>query len=471
LPASVVSAHSVARQINTAYTGDLIRVRRASDNAEADIGFDGSGNLDETALLAHTGTGTGDHGFVVRIYEQSEVTGAVDFIQTTAALQPPIVQDGVVVKANGVPVIVQPTDNGSGNHEYMVLDSWGVRPSNATVFQIMSLNSTVGSRRSRAAPMSNDSGNLFPGARQGSSNTTITQNAGTPDIYKDGTLIAASSDGTTQNDLWTKLGDVNVSLLRMEGADLSAADWAALRTKPASTFFDGAYYVGDIIIADSPSASDISTIESRMSAHYYEFVDIKAVTLGDSVIAEFNSDPSVISLVDNLQMTADIIAEPGDSIANQKSKWVNRSIFTAEIGVVIVQVGLNDMNTADGRSSADVIADLQDLVDTIKNNVAGPIYVAKLTPAYARWQAIYGASAGDTQQRWEDLNEAIAGAGATPITNVDGRITAHETEMNDGSGNLKAIYDSGDGIHPNTAGRQVIADEWATVIRGDGVPL
>jgi hypothetical protein len=44
------------RKLRNAYTGNAIRVRRSSDNAEADIGFTANGDLDTTALLAHVGS-------------------------------------------------------------------------------------------------------------------------------------------------------------------------------------------------------------------------------------------------------------------------------------------------------------------------------------------------------------------------------------------------------------------------------
>ncbi len=42
------------RKLRSSYTGDAIRVRRSSDNAEADIGFSGT-DLDTTALMNHVG--------------------------------------------------------------------------------------------------------------------------------------------------------------------------------------------------------------------------------------------------------------------------------------------------------------------------------------------------------------------------------------------------------------------------------
>ena len=49
-PAAVYSL----RKLRSAYTGSAIRVRRSLDNAEADIGFDGT-DLDTTALINHVG--------------------------------------------------------------------------------------------------------------------------------------------------------------------------------------------------------------------------------------------------------------------------------------------------------------------------------------------------------------------------------------------------------------------------------
>ena len=78
-----------------------IRVRRSSDNAEADIGFTSIGGLDTVALLAHCGSGS---GFIVTWYDQS-IYGR-HATQATAAYQPRIVNAGVVDTANGVPTLI-----------------------------------------------------------------------------------------------------------------------------------------------------------------------------------------------------------------------------------------------------------------------------------------------------------------------------------------------------------------------------
>ena len=85
------AAYSAARRLATAYTGSLIRVRRSSDNAEQDIGYDGSNVLDEAALTAFVGA---NNGFVTTWYDQSG--NANNAVQSTAANQPQIVSSGVV---------------------------------------------------------------------------------------------------------------------------------------------------------------------------------------------------------------------------------------------------------------------------------------------------------------------------------------------------------------------------------------
>lgn len=107
LTSGLDAAWSVSRRMLTSYNGSLIRVRRSSDSTESDIGCDASGNLDTAALLAFTGAGS---GFVVTIYSQS---GTKHLTQATAAMQPRIVNGGVidVVGANNRPAAVTMTAN------------------------------------------------------------------------------------------------------------------------------------------------------------------------------------------------------------------------------------------------------------------------------------------------------------------------------------------------------------------------
>ena len=87
------------RLLRSAYTGDAIRVRRASDNTEQDIGFVDN-ELDTSALTTFC---SGTNGFVKTWYDQSG--NANDATQATAANQPQIVSSGSVLLLNSKPSI------------------------------------------------------------------------------------------------------------------------------------------------------------------------------------------------------------------------------------------------------------------------------------------------------------------------------------------------------------------------------
>jgi hypothetical protein len=82
------------RRLRSGYTGNAIRVRRSSDNAEQDIGFV-SNVLDTASLLTFVGAGD---GFVTTWYDQSGLTR--NAIQLTANLQPLIVLSGSLYLVN-----------------------------------------------------------------------------------------------------------------------------------------------------------------------------------------------------------------------------------------------------------------------------------------------------------------------------------------------------------------------------------
>jgi len=98
------------RRLSGSYTGDAIRVRRSSDNAETDIGFDSNGDLDTTALLAHVGTSPTDNGFIETWYDQSG--NGFDSTQTTTSSQPQIVSGGSVITQGGNPAVYTTASGG-----------------------------------------------------------------------------------------------------------------------------------------------------------------------------------------------------------------------------------------------------------------------------------------------------------------------------------------------------------------------
>lgn len=77
------SAWSTQRVVIDGYAGSLIRLRRSSDNAESDFGWNaGTGDIDNTAIDAWGGV---DTLYYTKIYDQQ---GTNHYIQTTTTLQP-----------------------------------------------------------------------------------------------------------------------------------------------------------------------------------------------------------------------------------------------------------------------------------------------------------------------------------------------------------------------------------------------
>ena len=95
------------RKLRTDYSGSAIRVRRASDNTETNIGFVNN-ELDISTLQTFC---SGTNGFVTTIYDQK---GSNNFVQTNALRQGIIVSSGVVNLLNGKPIILRSTDNNGG---------------------------------------------------------------------------------------------------------------------------------------------------------------------------------------------------------------------------------------------------------------------------------------------------------------------------------------------------------------------
>jgi len=124
---NAAAAYSV-RILRTAYTGNAIRVRRSSDNAEQNIGFSGA-NLDTSALTTFC---SGTNGFVTTWYDQSG--NGRNATQSTAANQPQIVSSGSVILDNSKPCTSWTTDSRMGNSSF--------NPSSSSGFSAFNVYST-----------------------------------------------------------------------------------------------------------------------------------------------------------------------------------------------------------------------------------------------------------------------------------------------------------------------------------------
>lgn len=90
--ANLPIALSVTNRLLSSYTGYAFNARRSSDSTTMDVGFNGDGTVNTTALLAWVGSSS---AYITKVYNQ--VTGGVgDASQSTAAQQPRIVNAGVL---------------------------------------------------------------------------------------------------------------------------------------------------------------------------------------------------------------------------------------------------------------------------------------------------------------------------------------------------------------------------------------
>lgn len=201
--------------------------------------------------------------------------------------------------------------------------------------------------------------------------------------------------------------------------------------------------------------------------------------IGDSTVSiNTAADPlpnsySIASLVSGLICGSADVSDPGDRIADQTTVW-NALPGKDVLECVFIQIGLNDVKGrvgANTATTADVISDLQTLVTLVRSDVpAGcKIYISQMTPCKGWLDAAANPTAA--YAAWQDVNTAIAGGGATPITGVDGRITSFNATLDNGSGYLKAIYqtDSADYVHENSHARFIIAQAWRDQLEADGL--
>ena len=170
------------QKMKSDYSGNSIRVRRSSDNSEQDIGFVGN-ILDSSSLLTFVGVGD---GFVTTVYNQ--LTALSDtryhFTQTTANSQPKIVSSGsLITDTNGFAAI-----QFDGVDDFFKIENinWQTQLDS---YQVGSTSDTQFIMISGAA----DKYSFV--AQDGSTNTVLYGNYGSPSLYVNDVLKSPSNRG------------------------------------------------------------------------------------------------------------------------------------------------------------------------------------------------------------------------------------------------------------------------------------
>jgi hypothetical protein len=247
------------RRLSSTYTGDAIRVRRASDNAEQDIGFDIEGNLNTAALASFC---SGTNGFVKTWYCQSGNSN--DATQTTTANQPKIYDSATgVITENGKPAIQ--TD---GSDDTMSLTST-INFTDLTWFTVTKKTDTA----------SNGSVIFFGGGSNAYGGDDV-DNQGNPRLQAPSAAIIRNTLGNTS----ASGGEINqhLSYYNRNGTNASGGLNGEVNTEAtvATTTFGltelfqyGSNYnyeglVQELVLYDSNKKSDRSGIESNINTFY-----------------------------------------------------------------------------------------------------------------------------------------------------------------------------------------------------------
>ncbi len=242
-----ILAYSV-RKLRTAYTGDCMRVRNGS-SVELDIGFDSSGNLDESALLTHCGSGD---GFVVKWYDQSGNGGDIE--NSTTAEQPQIVSSGAVLKSNGKPVI-------EGNNASYATHLDLISPKNTYItttgqhYFFAVCNANAGS----VLYAENQANRWALVAQNGSTSTAIEGTAYSGNSYRrNGASYTPANRNAVHDD------NVSQSLITVDGILQTTGDF---RVGYSFSFFD-MWDMQEFIIYQGDKSSIQSDIETAINGHY-----------------------------------------------------------------------------------------------------------------------------------------------------------------------------------------------------------
>jgi hypothetical protein len=261
------AAYSV-RKLRTAYLGACMRVRRASDNAEQDIGFDINGDLDTASLLSFVGA---NNGFVSKWYNQGTGGASYDVANTVSTGQPRIVLSGVVDSKGshsglrfdgGDNLFITSSAIGTTSLSHFSVSSNETSNSIGTVFgQTWNTTDTIRVFNDRRT----DKLNLFitVGGVNYSAPMSIARNNANQRLlssFVDASKGMSSFDNAATGGTNTYVGTTNSNGLRI------GAQGTATGGGTAITFING--YIQEVIIMGTNQSANRTAIETNINAYY-----------------------------------------------------------------------------------------------------------------------------------------------------------------------------------------------------------
>lgn len=240
------------RQLNVNYTGAAVTVRRESDNATKDIGFDVYGNLD-THTLTHFCANT--NGFVSAWKDQSGNSN--DATQTTPELQPQIITNGAVYLVNNRPALYWNDNelNADGLIGQDRIDAYISYKTSDTNY-ILFASQIVNGRFSAVVQADSASTSL---------SFDWTQVGALPTIYQNGTQVAIDAD-TTRDDLVGLLVNDQLNIEVHENARTD--EWPAFGISKYQGFRQLDGYISELVVYNTDQSANRTGIENNTNTYY-----------------------------------------------------------------------------------------------------------------------------------------------------------------------------------------------------------
>ena len=236
------------RKVYSTYEGSAINVRRSSDNATQDIGFDGY-VLDEAALLSFVGA---SDGYVTTWYDQSG--NGNDATQSTASNQPQIVSSGSTITFNGKSGV----DFGAGDLLTCTLSTAITQPS--TYYTVFENAQAAGTQR-HYVEISDP-------------NYVIGKSVLDKPFQYAGTFLYGATTLTTGAQyLQSGLFNTSSSILRLNGAQDASGNNGALTSATAMSIGGNASnpiigIIQEYIAYNTDESSEFSNVESKINTYY-----------------------------------------------------------------------------------------------------------------------------------------------------------------------------------------------------------
>jgi hypothetical protein len=255
------------RLLRNEYAGSAIRVRRSNDNAEQDIAFDNSGNLDTTTLSTFVGA---NNGFVTIWYDQSG--NGRNATQTTAARQSRIVNNGTVELLGSKPCINTYAANTFRDYQINYSNLQALPISMISVHKIDTLPSngfnnitfTIG-----GSALQGGGGRYQFYAENTNFHTTVRNGGGIASQSLNALTAVIQMGYFKTSELQQRLNGVDSSAVNYSGTAFNtASNWNILNASSLQDLFHGAKRCHEIIIYESDQFANRTDIETNINEYY-----------------------------------------------------------------------------------------------------------------------------------------------------------------------------------------------------------